>query len=316
MPTPGERNYPASVHARLRQLSPRGEDLNRILQRYAAERFLFRLGASPVADRFILKGASLFLVWSGDVYRGTQDIDLLAEGATTQEAIRRALDIICAIPCPEDGVVFDPSLTRIRRLPVDGGRATRSRVEGLLGNIRLPLQVDVGVGDAINPPPTRSAYPTLLDHPQPVVWVYPRETLIAEKFAAMVVLGRRNSRIKDVWDIAALATDFFFEGPALQQAVRATLLKREAMQRTEVAALGPTYYDEPDRQAMWSRFRRQIEVQGYEPHSLAEAGAVVRAFLTPLWSSILREEPFEMEWPPGGPWQLLRSGADGEGNRR
>ena len=55
MATPGERNYPASVHARLRQLSPRGKDLNRILQRYAAERFLFRLGASPVADRFILK---------------------------------------------------------------------------------------------------------------------------------------------------------------------------------------------------------------------------------------------------------------------
>ena len=237
MSTPGERNYPASVHTRLRQLSPRGEDLNRILQRYAAERFLFRLGASPVADRFILKGASLFLVWSGDAYRGTRDIDLLAEGTTTRDAIRRALDIICATPCPEDGVVFDPSLTKMRRLPVDGGRATRSRVEGLLGNIRLPLQVDIGVGDAINPPPRRSVYPTLLDHPQPVLWVYPRETLIAEKFAAMVVLGRRNSRIKDIWDIAALATDFAFNGPGLQRSVRATLLRREALQGTEVAAL-------------------------------------------------------------------------------
>ena len=89
----------------------------------------------------------------------------------------------------------------------------------MLGNIRLPLQVDIGVGDAINPPPTRLAYPTLLDQPQPVVWVDPRETLIAEKFAAMVVLGRRNSRIKDVWDIAALATDFAFDGPGLRQAV-------------------------------------------------------------------------------------------------
>ena len=61
------RNYPASVHARLRQLRPLGEDLNRVLQRYVAERFLYRLGASPVADQFILKGASLFLVWNGDV---------------------------------------------------------------------------------------------------------------------------------------------------------------------------------------------------------------------------------------------------------
>ena len=96
---------------------------------------------------------------------------------------------------------------------------------------------------------------------------------------------------------------------------RATLLRREALQGTEVAALGPTYYDDPDRQAMWSRFRRQIEVQGYEPNSLAEAGAVVRAFLTPVWSSILREEPCEMEWPPGGPWRSHGSGADGEGGR-
>ncbi len=315
MSAPGERNYPASVHARLRQLSPRGEDLNRILQRYAAERFLFRLGASPVADRFILKGASLFRVWNGDVYRGTQDIDLLAEGANTQDAIRRALDIICAIPCPEDGVVFDSSLISIRPLPVDGGRAMRFRMEGILGNIRLRLQVDIGVGDAINPPPTRSAYPTLLDQPQPVVWVYPRETFIAEKFAAMVVLGRRNSRIKDVWDIAALATDSFFQGPALQRAVRATLLKREALKGTDVAALGPPYYDEPDRQEMWSRFRRQIEVEGYEPNSLAEAGSVVRAFLMPVWNSVLREEPFAMEWPPGGPWRPRRSGASGEGDR-
>ena len=314
MPTPRGRNYSASVHARLRQLRPPGEDLNRILQRYAAERFLFRLGASPVADHFILKGASLFLVWNGDVYRGTRDIDLLAEGTITKDAIRRALDTVCASPCPEDGVVFDPAFTRVRRLPVDGGRATRFHVVGMLGNIRLPLQVDIGVGDTINPPPTRSAYPTLLGHPQPVLWVYPRETLIAEKFAAMVVLGRRNSRIKDVWDIAALATNFGFDGPGLQRSVRATLLLREALRGTEVAALGLAYYEEPDRKAMWSGFRRQVEVQGYEPSSLAEAGSAVRAFLTPVWSSIVCEEPFPMEWPPGGPWQLRANGPQRKGD--
>lgn len=132
----------------------------------------------------------------------------------------------------------------------------------------------------------------------------------------VVLLGRRNSRIKDVWDIAAPATDFAFDGPDLQRAVQATLLRREALQGTDVVALGPTYYEEPDRQVMWSRFRRRIEVQGYDPNSLAEAGAVVRAFLAPVWKSILREEPFEMDWPPAGPWRTPGSGADGEGNRR
>ena len=184
---------------------------------------------------------------------------------------------------------------------------------GLLGTAELPLQVDIGVGDTVNPPPKRSEYPTLLDHPPPVVWMYPRETLIAEKFAAMVVLDLGNSRIKDVWDIAALATNFAFDGPVLKRAVRATLLQREALRRTEVAALGPVYYDEPERQAMWARFCKRVEVQGYRPTSLAEAGNVVRTFLRPVWSSIVDEVPFEMEWPPGGPWRLRGSWPEGEG---
>ena len=314
MSTRHGRNHPASVHARLRQLRPSGQDLNRILQQYVAERFLYRLGASPVADRFILKGASLFLVWNGDAFRGTGDIDLLAKGRTTQDAIRRALDVICAVPCTKDGIVFDTSRTRVRQLPVDDGHSTRFHLVGMLGNVRLPLQVDIGVGDTVNPPPKRSRYPTLLDHPQPMVWMYPRETLIAEKFAAMVSMAHHNSRIKDVWDIAALATDFFFDGPVLQRAVRATLLQREALRRTEVAALGPVYYEEPERQAMWSGFRSRVEVHGYQPNSLAEAGVVVRAFLRPVWSSILDEEPFEMEWSPGGPWRQRGSEPEGEGD--
>lgn len=313
-PRPG-RNYPASVHARLRQLRPPGEDLNRILLRYAAERFLYRLGASPVADRYVLKGASLFLAWSGDVYRGTGDVDLLATGENPQNAIRRALDMICAVPCAEDGIVFDPSRTSVQQLPVDDGRAARFHVVGLLGTAELPLQVDIGGGDTVNPPPTRSEYPTLLDHPRPVVWMYPRETLIAEKFAAMVVLDRHNSRIKDVWDIAALATNFAFDGPVLKRAVQATLLQREALRRTEVAALGPLYYDEPERQVMWSAFCRRVEVQGYQPNSLVEAGTVVRAFLRPVWSSVVDDESFEMEWSPGGPWRLRRSDRGWERNR-
>ena len=201
-------------------------------------------------------------------------------------------------------------------MSVDDGRATRCDLAGTLGNITLPLQVDIGIGDKVTPSPMRSEYPTLLDHAPPVVWMYPRETLISEKFAAMVVLGRRNSRIKDVWDIAALAVDFAFDGPVLQQAVRATLQQRKAASRTEVAALGAAYYDQPERQALWSRFCRRVELQGYKPNSLAEAGAVVCEFLRPVFGSIVHEEPFPMEWPPGGPWRVPRIGLLKTGNHR
>ncbi len=312
MSTRRGRNYPESVRVRLRQLRSPGEDSHRLWQRYVAERFLFRLGASPVADHFVLKGASLFFVWGGSVYRHTKDVDLLAEKAPTQDAIRRALDVVCEMPCPEDGVVFDPSRTRVRRLPITEGRATRFGVEGRLGKTRLPLQVDVGVGDSVNPPPILETYPTLLGHPQPVVWVYPRETVVAEKFSAMVTLGQANSRVKDIWDIAALATNFTFDGSRLQRALRETLAPRDVLAKSEVEALGSDYYDDPVRRELWSRFRSQADVHGYDPSNLAEPWAVARAFLTPVWNSIVQDRPFARIWPPGGSWQSPSGGSDRE----
>ena len=185
----GIRNVAASVHARLKQQLRPGDDFNLILQRYVAERFLFRLGASEVADRFVLKGASMFLVWSGDILRGTRDVDLLGTDPTMAEAVGRVLGLICEVPCPEDGVSFDSSRIRIGKIPVEGKRALRCKLVGTLGNIRLPLQVDIGFGDVVTPDAERAEYPTRLDHPKPVLWMYPRETLIAEKFSAMVRLA-------------------------------------------------------------------------------------------------------------------------------
>lgn len=121
----GIPNVAASVHARLKRTRRPDDDFNLILQRYVGERFLYRLGASDVSDRFVLKGASMFLVWSGDIFRGTQDIDLLGTDPTMAEAVGRALGLICAVPCPEDGVSFDPTRIRITDIPVEEKRALR-----------------------------------------------------------------------------------------------------------------------------------------------------------------------------------------------
>ena len=306
----GVPNVAASVHARLKQARRPGDDFNLILQRYVAERFLYRLGASDVSDRFVLKGASMFLVWSGDIFRGTQDIDLLGTDPTMPEAVGRALGLICAVPCPEDGVSFDPSRIRITDIPVEEKRALRCKLLGSLGNMKLPLQVDIGFGDVVTPNSERCEYPTLLDHPKPVLWVYPRETLIAEKFSAMVRFGERNTRSKDVWDIAALAHEFSFDGPTLWLAVRRTMMQRGEVSSDEVPGLQAGYYLDAARQGHWDWWLEGVVVHGYRPDTLAEAGRVVRSFVGPVWAAVVRDVAFEMDWPPRGPW---RPRATGEG---
>ena len=124
-------NVPAPIHARLLNLArSRDTQLNFLLQSYAAERFLYRLGRSPVSDRFTLKGATLFVVWGGETIRGTQDVDLLRSGFPREQELRDDLAAIGMVPCPEDGVVFEGAAKGIRLRPLPVGRtqgAVRAR---------------------------------------------------------------------------------------------------------------------------------------------------------------------------------------------
>jgi len=91
-----------------------------------------------------------------------------------------------------------------------------------MGASRVPMQIDLGFGNAIQPPPQEVEYPTLLDTPPPVIRAYPKEAVVAEKLHAMVVLGERNSRLKDFYDLYVLASSFAFDGPTLACSIRAT----------------------------------------------------------------------------------------------
>ena len=178
------RDVPASVRQRLLNLArDQRVRFEGMLQRYAIERFLYRLSVSEEVDRFTLTGAALLRMWTGQELRPTRDIDFLARGARDEAAIRTALRHVCGIPCREDGVVFDPatiSITSIRIEQPDGG--LRVRIRGGLGRVRLAVPVDIGFGDVITLGRRDEDYPTLLDLPAPRLWRYPRETMIVEKF--------------------------------------------------------------------------------------------------------------------------------------
>lgn len=314
------RDHAASVRQRLLNLArEQGVDFNLVLQRYAAERFLHRLALSSEVDRFTLKGAALFLVWAGATLRPTRDVDFLGSGPSDHAATRAAMERICRVSCPEDGVVFDPDSLRIEEIRGEQEYAgVRVRLRGALGQARLGLQVDVGFGDAITPGREEREYPTLLGDPPPRLWTYPRETFVAEKLESMVRLGPLNSRVKDFWDVACLARRFAFDGETLRSAIDETFRRRGTkLEGERPEALGPAYYEDELRAQRWQEFQRQLGGTGDGPPRLVDAGEEVRRFLGPVCDSLIAGEPFTRAWSPGGPWQPgSGAGTDAAGEGR
>ncbi|CAK6692818.1 nucleotidyl transferase AbiEii/AbiGii toxin family protein [Synechococcus sp. BA-124 BA4] len=300
-------NPAASVKARLLALAG-GEDFQRTLTRYAAERWLFRLGASAVRERFALKGASLLTVWMPDPYRGTKDVDLLASGDPSDEGLRALLESVCTVPCPEDGLIFDLSSLRLETIrPEEEYSGKRARFHALLGTTRIRVQLDLGFGDAVVPEPADITYPTLLnDLPAPELLAYPREAAVAEKFEAMVKLDLSNSRMKDFHDLWALASTFRFEGPLLRAAVEACFQRRGTPWAEEIPTpLTPGFYQRPELAARWAGYLAREAVLVPPPNRFEEIGEVVVAFVGPVRKSLVEEGPFDRNWEPGGPWLAL-----------
>jgi hypothetical protein len=215
-------NLAASVAARLlNRAKETGDEHQTLLTSYCLERFLFRLGASDRRASFVLKGAMLLRLWSDQPYRATRDLDLLRRGDGAFEAIREDVRAIVATRVTPDAVSLDADRIRIEAIRAEDEYAgVRCTLPARCGNARLNLQIDMGLGDAVWPPPQACVYPTLLDFPAPDVLAYPREAVVAEKLEAMVVLGERNSRIKDFFDLHHFASEFGFDRATLTEAAR------------------------------------------------------------------------------------------------
>jgi Nucleotidyl transferase AbiEii toxin, Type IV TA system len=200
------KNPAESVRARLLSLAQsKREDYQRVLGRYAIERFLYRLGRSPYRDKFALKGATLFTLWTGQTHRPTKDLDLLGQGSSAISDVEETIRAICEIK-EDDGIVFDRKSvegTKIKEDDEYDGVRIKFQVE--LAGARIPMQIDIGFGDAIYPEPELASFPVLLHMEAPVIRAYPREASSAEKFHAMVVLDIRNGRMKDFYDIWFMA---------------------------------------------------------------------------------------------------------------
>lgn len=299
------RNVGASVRARLMNRSRNtGEDFQFLLQRYAAERFLYRLGESQHRERYVLKGAMLLALWKESVYRPTRDLDFTGYGSSLANDVRSAIRDICGIPVANDGVVFGSGDIEIEpsreHEEYDGLRA---RFNATLSGARIRMRIDIGFGNAIHPPPIDAHYPTLLDASRPQIRVYPREAVVAEKLHAMVVIGERNSRYKDFYDLHALAQHFAFEGDHLVRAIGATFEKRRTtISQTLPVALTPQFYDEANRAEQWRIYLERNELPG-TPSDFATVGDRLLLFLGEPWDAMAHGSEFTGNWSVGGPWR-------------
>ncbi len=296
-----KRNLPASVRQRLLTLSERRkEPFDLVLVRYGIERLLYRLSRSAHAEKFLLKGAMLFAIWSDGTHRPTRDVDLLGFGPSDDDELKAIFKEVCGLETEPDGLTF---LTEsVAAAPIREEAAypgTRITLEARLGKVRIPVQVDIGFGDVVTPAPEEIEFPALLDFPAPHMRAYPIYTVVAEKLEASVRLGEANTRMKDFFDLWFLSRQFPFEGELLKGAITRTFARREmTLPATVPVALTPEFVAQ--KAATWAFFIRR---NALAPVEMAATLDAIRAFAWPVMEAAARATAFNEHWTPGNGWR-------------
>ncbi len=292
-----KRNLPASIHQRLlNKAHETGRSFNELLQYYGIERLLYRLSTSEHAHKFILKGALMFNVWGMASLRPTRDIDLLGHTSNAIESVTEIFCDICRLKTESDGLQFDEHL-QSERIKEDADYAgIRITVTARLGKTKFPIQIDIGFADVVTPAPEKLNYPTLLDHPAPYLYGYPRETVIAEKVQAMTVLGMANSRMKDFYDIWQLIEQFEFDGEVIQDALEKTFQNRN----TELPGGDHIIFSDAfleSKTVQWNAFIRKLKIENAT--EMKGVLKVIKEFVLPMMDASQHSVIFEKKWKNG-----------------
>jgi hypothetical protein len=298
-------NVAASVKQRLlNRAREQKEDFNLLLTKYGLERILYRIGRSPYKDSFVLKGALLFELWTEQRYRPTRDADFLSKGDNNPERYQQIFEEICDMNVEDDGVRFDRNTVKVEKIKEDQDyEGLRVTFTGFMETARLPVQIDIGFGDAVTPSPVETDFPTLLPNPAPRLLSYPRETVIAEKFEAMVKLGIANTRMKDFHDLKTLSELFHFDSETLVEAIQRTFERRKtALPVNETpTALTEEFYADATKMAQWNAFNLKNKLY-IQQSSLESVTTSIREFVMPLMRPEVMSGERRLRWEPSKAW--------------
>ncbi len=285
------KNTPASVKARLYNLSRNeGIDFQLLLLRYLHERFLYRLSVSGYADKFLLKGGAFLYALQGLKARPTKDLDFLEIGdSPLSDSLPAILKSVCAIEV-EDATRFalaqKPS--EIIKLE-DKYNGIRVFIEAHLHTARQLLHIDVGYGDVVKPAPLTITYPALLEPMEsPKLMAYTVESVVAEKFHAMVELAEVNSRMKDFFDIFTLFSNNMVNRSELQLAVGETFKRRKTNLHPNPVVFTSQFWYDTRRLAMWKAFLKRINYG--VPLPFDNVMALIKLELEPVYNTLILQE--------------------------
>lgn len=278
------KNTAQSVKDRLLQIArQRNESFTNLLIRYAIERLLYRLSKSEYSKKFVLKGAALFNYWYGEPHRATLDADFSVRNristAETEDIIRK----ICIVEAEDDGLIFLSESVSSSEIRVeDAYQGVRTKLKAKLGKAVIPIQLDIGFGDFITPPPEEIEYPTLLDFPAPKLTAYTPETSIAEKVQVIIERGIQNSRIKDYYDVWFLIDTFEIDEAKLQSAIKEVFNRRKTIFPKGVpTGLSREFIEDGQKKAQWKSFQKKIGNKEADV-SLENMVVGIRDFILPV----------------------------------
>ena len=291
-------NIAASVRSRLYNLAKsQGVDFNRILLLYVQERILYRISLSRYHDNFILKGGLLFYGTHGQMARPTKDMDFWIKHKSNQpENILPLCTEIFSIQAP-DGLVFD--LERLSLEPIKSEEeyeGLRLKIPVRLEQARQIVQIDMGFSDVVIPAPVSFSYPILLTETEFEIMGYSWESVIAEKFEAMVKLGDVNSRMKDIYDIHFLLSHNSFMHNELQTAISQTFNHRKTLINQEAMAVVDAFRNNPSKKVQWQAFLRKSSLKIDE--SFEQVLSEVGSFLHPIIEAIIHGAESPTAWNP------------------
>lgn len=299
------KNMAASIQARLRnEAKVQGKPFAELLQYYGMERFLYRLSRSEYVGKFILKGGLLLYGWNVPLRRPTRDIDFRGYLENNEKVVLRAMQDVIKEPVTEDGIVFDIKTMQVEQTQIDADyEGIRVKFTGYLGKARIPMQIDIGFSDVLSTRVERMNYPTLLDNTNaPRLKSYPKESMVSEKFHAMIRHAQLNSRFKDYYDLWLIATNFEFDGQSLKNAIERTFGKR----RTDIPTARPAgltpEFAESNRER-WTTFLNKVDLQSKDVEDFMDIVDRIWAFLEyPLTISSGKETSQNLHWDPLKGW--------------
>jgi len=255
-----------SIKTILKNIS-HAEDVNYqyILIRYFHERLIYRIVNSEYCNSFFLKGGALLYAIEGLHVRPTVDIDMLAQQISNDvEQIKQIFRAVCSLEYHDDCVVFDTERIETKSIAEDDKYSgVRVLIEAGLDTIRQLLQIDIGFSDIITPAPITLIYPVLIaELAKPIIQACSIETVIAEKFHAMIILGNFNSRMKDFYDVYILLKNNEIKEEILKEAVLQTFINRNTGFVECQELFNESFVEDRNRQVMWNAFLRKMKIKG------------------------------------------------------